>query len=203
MQSLLFFINLVAVVVVADPVVVVDFDGNRSHQLLPPPSFFSICLSFTIHPFSVYFHFLNGPIPASFFIFVFSTRHNSNIKWYKRRWCAWDSYPGRHSRFQLYTFWLGSFEARVIYTLIESNWLLFSVHFEAFEASASTIIEVMMIVMMLCWHRFEERKTIWLQIRERKKERRWKKKSLRGREQSNNSNRLSAQNMWKGKRKVK
>ena len=44
----------------------------------------------------------NGPIPASFpvFIFVFSTRYNLN--WKKRRWCAWESNPGqqdgRHER---------------------------------------------------------------------------------------------------------
>ena len=29
------------------------------------------------------------------FIFVFSTCHNSNLNWKKRRWCAWDSNPGR------------------------------------------------------------------------------------------------------------
>ena len=30
------------------------------------------------------------------FIFVFSTRYNSNfLNWKKRRWCAWDSNPGR------------------------------------------------------------------------------------------------------------
>ena len=43
-------------------------------------------------------HFLNGPLPASFY--VFSTRHKSNLNWQKHWWCAWDSNPrrkdGRH-----------------------------------------------------------------------------------------------------------
>ena len=41
--------------------------------------------------------FLNGPMPASFlmFIFVFSKWYNSNLNWKKLRWCAWDSNPGR------------------------------------------------------------------------------------------------------------
>ena len=32
---------------------------------------------------------------ALLFIFVFSTWHISNINWFKHRWCAWDSNPGR------------------------------------------------------------------------------------------------------------
>ena len=47
--------------------------------------------------------FFYWSIPATLlFIFVFSTRHNSNINWWKCRWCAWDSNPGqqdwRHRR---------------------------------------------------------------------------------------------------------
>ena len=38
------------------------------------------------------------PIPVSIlFIFVFSTRHTSNINLIKRRWCAWDSNPGQQN----------------------------------------------------------------------------------------------------------
>ena len=39
------------------------------------------------------YEFFNGPIPASFFIFY--SCHNSNIKWEKRRWWAWDSNLGQ------------------------------------------------------------------------------------------------------------
>ena len=38
--------------------------------------------------------FLNGPIPASFCLFLFFSRYNFNTNWKKHRWCAWDSNPG-------------------------------------------------------------------------------------------------------------
>ena len=40
--------------------------------------------------------FFSEPIPASFCSFLsFPQWNNSNIVWYKHRWCAWDSNPGR------------------------------------------------------------------------------------------------------------
>ena len=37
----------------------------------------------------------NGPIPASFCLFLSFSRYNfNNSNWKKRRWCAWDSNPG-------------------------------------------------------------------------------------------------------------
>ena len=38
--------------------------------------------------------FLNGPIPASFCLFLFFSHYNFNTIWKKHRWCAWDSNPG-------------------------------------------------------------------------------------------------------------
>ena len=37
----------------------------------------------------------NGPIPASFCLFLSFSHYNfNNTNWKKRRWCAWDSNPG-------------------------------------------------------------------------------------------------------------
>ena len=38
--------------------------------------------------------FLNGPIPASFCLFLFFFHYNFNTNWKKCRWFAWDSNPG-------------------------------------------------------------------------------------------------------------
>ena len=38
--------------------------------------------------------FKNGPIPASFCLFLFFSCSNFNTNWKKHRWCAWDSKPG-------------------------------------------------------------------------------------------------------------
>ena len=41
------------------------------------------------------FFFKNGPVPASFCLFLIFSRYNfNNTNWKKCRWCAWDSNPG-------------------------------------------------------------------------------------------------------------
>ena len=42
--------------------------------------------------FFIFIFFKNGPIPASYCLFLLFSRYNFN-KWKKRRWSAWDSNP--------------------------------------------------------------------------------------------------------------